>query len=290
MAYTSTMHRDDKPRSGTALGGLGAGWFELRKDGTFYNWNIFNNRPHGTGERFPLPHENMLFFIVRYEVEGEQPKMKLLQIDEGHMVAAILDHYYSFPWLTGVDRIDYEATFPFVRMKFTDAEMPVEIELEAFSPFIPHDVKNSALPSALFNFSVRSKTRKPVDVMLMASMRNGVGYDVEDKHHVTNVLRRKGARIVELTEGAMDETASSYGSQALASLAPDSTWYVGWEAAAPVLRGRHPQPRAAQLRRHRGPQQGQPEDGQAERHVRPLRHHRRVAEAEGARRLSTTPS
>ncbi len=242
MAYASAMHHDDRPRSGTALGGIGAGWFELRKDGTFYNWNIFNNRPHGTGERFPMPHENMLFFIVRYEVEGEHPQMKLLQIDEGHMVAAILDHYYAFPWLTGVDRIDYEATFPFVRMRFTDDDMPLEIELEAFSPFIPHDVKNSALPAALFNFRVRSKTNKPVDVMLMASMRNGVGYDVEDKFHVTNVLRRKGCRIMELTEGGMDETASSYGSQALASLSSDSTHYVGWEAPHPyyevVIRSR----------------------------------------------------
>jgi non-lysosomal glucosylceramidase len=242
VAYTTTMQRDDKARSGTALGGIGAGWFELGKDGIFHNWNIFNNRPHGTGGPFTMAHENMLFFIVRYEVEGERPQMKLMQIDEGHMVAAILDHYYAFPWLTGVDRIDYEATFPFVRMRFTDAEMPLEIELEAFSPFIPHDVKNSALPAALFDFTVRSKTRKPVDVMLMASMHNGVGYDVEDKFHVTSVRRRRGYRLFELAEGGMDELHSSYGSQALASLAADSTHYVGWEAPHPyyeiVIRSR----------------------------------------------------
>jgi len=193
MTYTEHMSRQDKPRSGIALGGLGAGWFELRKDGTFYNWNIFNNSPHGTGEPFTMPHENMLFFIVRYQVEGQYPQMKLLQIDEGYMVGAILNHYYAFPWMTGVDRIEYEASFPFARLKFLDAEMPLEVELEAFSPFIPHDVKNSALPAALFNFTIRSKTNKPVDVMLLASMHNGVGYDVEDKYHVTNVrLRRLG--------------------------------------------------------------------------------------------------
>jgi len=233
MTYTEHMSRQDKPRSGIALGGLGAGWFELRKDGTFYNWNIFNNSPHGTGEPFTMPHENMLFFIVRYQVEGQYPQMKLLQIDEGYMVGAILNHYYAFPWMTGVDRIEYEASFPFARLKFLDAEMPLEVELEAFSPFIPHDVKNSALPAALFNFTIRSKTNKPVDVMLLASMHNGVGYDVEDKYHVTNVRRRKNYRLIELTEGGMDETHSSYGSQALASLAPDSTYYVGWEALHP---------------------------------------------------------
>ena len=242
MTYTAHMSRQDRPRSGTALGGLGAGWVELGKDGIFTNWNIFNNSPHGTGEPFPMAPESMLFFIVRYEVEGEHPQMKLLQVDEGHMVAAILDHYYSFPWLTGVDRIEYEAAFPFVNMRFDDDEMPLEIEMEAFSPFIPHDVKNSALPAALFNFRVRSKIRKPVHVMLMASMHNGVGYDVQDKFHVTNVPRRRGYRLFELTEGGIDETQSSFGSQALASLSADSTHYVGWEATHPyyevVIRSR----------------------------------------------------
>jgi uncharacterized protein (DUF608 family) len=242
MAYATAMHRGDKPRSGTALGGLGAGWFELRQDGIFTNWNIFNNSPHGTGEPFPMSHENMLFFIVRYEVKGEHPQMKLLQVDEGYEVAAIPDHYYSFPWLTGVDRADYEAAFPFVTMRFSDDQMPLEIEMEAFSPFIPHDVKNSALPAALFNFTVRSKVRKPVDVMLTATMHNGVGYDVEDKFHVTNVRRRRGYRLFELTEGGIDEARSAWGSQALASLSADSTHYVGWEATHPyyevVIRSR----------------------------------------------------
>ena len=36
MAFVASMKREDKPRSGLALGGLGTGWFELRKDGCFY--------------------------------------------------------------------------------------------------------------------------------------------------------------------------------------------------------------------------------------------------------------
>ena len=35
-----------------ALGGIGAGWFELRHDGIMYDWNIFNNAPLGLGNRF----------------------------------------------------------------------------------------------------------------------------------------------------------------------------------------------------------------------------------------------
>lgn len=241
MPIRDGMHRLDKPRSGVALGGIGAGFTELRKDGVFYNWNIFNNRPLGSGEFFEMPEDSMLFFILRYEVEGEYPRMKLLQIHEGYRVAAIRNHYYAFPWLTGVQSTTYEAAFPFIRMTFGGEEMPLEVELEAFSPFIPHDVKNSALPTALFDFSVRSTCERPVDVMLMASMHNAVGYDVEEKYHVARAEERGGYKLVEVTED-MDESLASYGSQALASLAPDSTHYLGWEAVHPyyeiVIRNR----------------------------------------------------
>ena len=56
--------------------------------------------------------------------------------------------------------------------------MPFEVELEAFSPFIPHDVKNSSLPGAYFNFKVTSRSNKKVDVMLLGTLRNLVGFDV----------------------------------------------------------------------------------------------------------------
>ncbi|MGD8238949.1 MAG: GH116 family glycosyl-hydrolase, partial [Armatimonadota bacterium] len=227
------MERDDKPRSGIALGGIGAGSFELRQDGILRNWSIFNNYPLGTGEPLDWREDSMLFFVVRWEVEGEYPGMRILQVTEGYKVGAIQNHYYEFPWLTGVDRIEYEGRFPFVNMRFSDEQMPLDIELEAFSPFIPHDVKNSSLPAAIFNFTVTSRSEKPVHLMLMASMRNAVGYDVEDKYHLSNVLQREDHRLFEVTEGGMDESHSSFGAQVLASLAPDSTYYTGWEVHHP---------------------------------------------------------
>ena len=70
-------------------------------------------------------------------------------------------------------------------MKFSDPEMPFEIYLEAYSPFIPHDVKNSALPGAYFNFTIKSKGDKPVKVLLLTSLRNLAGYDQLDKYFIS---------------------------------------------------------------------------------------------------------
>jgi len=91
---------------------MGSGWFELRHDGKFYNWNIFNNEPYGTGPRLDVRAEHALFFIVRYHVQGEQPRLKILQIPDRHDVASVSAQLFAFPWLSGVEQIDYESVVP----------------------------------------------------------------------------------------------------------------------------------------------------------------------------------
>ena len=53
-----------------------------------------------------------------------------------------------------MDEIDYTASYPFAKLIFRDADMPVDAEMTAFTPFIPHAVKNSSLPAAVFDFRV----------------------------------------------------------------------------------------------------------------------------------------
>lgn len=231
MTYTTTMHRTCKPRSGITLGGIGTGGIELRQDGVFYNWHIFNNAPFATGPRLPFYEDGMLFFIIRYQVEGETPHMKLLQIESGYQVAAIASHptSYIFPWLSGVETIEYQAAFPFAWLRFQDGQMPIEVELEAFSPFIPHDVKNSSLPAVIFNFKIASKIRKPVDVMLMASLRHSAGYDQEIRAYQTTIHKGRDHRSLELGCSDLDPDLSTSGTLAIASLNPQTSYYAGWE-------------------------------------------------------------
>ena len=228
------------PRSGIALGGIGAGYCELCKNGKFYNWSIFNNVPKGSGPKFELkggghedPEDSMLFFIVRYEIEGQEPRLKLLQISEGLGEAAMTGIIYYHPWLSPVAQCEYSGRFPFVNMKFTDPDMPLVIELEAFSPFIPHDVKNSSLPAIYFDLKISSQINEPVDVMIMASLRNNVGYDTPERYFETELVEKPGYKLCGMTCGGMDTRASSYGTQAIASLNPQSSYYSGWEHRHP---------------------------------------------------------
>ena len=230
MAYKAEMKRDYRPRSGVALGGIGTGGIELRKDGLFYNWNIFNNYPFGTGKKLDYREDSMLFFTVRYQEQGKKPKMKLLQIEEGLEIGGIWSHpqQYIFPWLSGVDKVSYEATYPIVKLLFSDEEMPFEVEMTAWSPFIPGDVKNSSLPGVIFDFNLIPKSNNTIEVMIIASMRSAVGYDIKYKTHKNDVYNFEDGLVIEATCEGMDTSHSSFGYQALSSLSKQSSYYLGW--------------------------------------------------------------
>jgi len=237
---TEEYTAQDRVRSGIAHGGIGTGSVELRKDGQFYNWTIFNNQPLSTGPLFQLRtnpldswRESLQFFIVRYQEEGKEAKLKLLQLNQSLSEGAMESIDYYFPWMTAIEKIEYSARFPFTWITFTDSEMPLKIELEAFSPFIPNDVKNSSLPGVYFNFKITSLSEKNIKVMLVASQRNLVGYDVIEKYFVGELEERPGFKFFEQTAGGMDTTASSFGQMGMASVSDSSTYYIGWEHKHP---------------------------------------------------------
>lgn len=232
--------RADRVRSGIAIGGIGTGSLELRKDGQFYNWSIMNNWPLGTGEPIKVKshpsnfgEQSFFFFLVRYQEEGEQPQLKLLQLNnslsEGGMQS--IDYYY--PWMLAVEKIEYSACFPETRLTFSDPDMPFEIEMDALSPFIPGDVKNSSLPGAFFNFKIVPTGEKAVKVFLVASLRNLVGYDEIDKYFITRGHEGEGYKGFTMTCGGLDPEHSSAGEMGMLSLSDKSTYYLGWEHKHP---------------------------------------------------------
>ena len=238
--FIETFKAENRVRSGIAIGGLGTGSLELRKNGQFYNWTLFNNWPLGTGEpltekTFPRTssEDSYLFFLVRFQVEGEKPRLKLLQLNNSLSEGAIQGIDYYYPWMSVVEKIEYTARFPFTQMIFSDSDMPFDISLEVFSPFIPHDTKNSSLPGAYFNFTVLSKTEKKVTVFLIATLRNLVGYDVLDKYFLSTEYAGEGYKGFSMTCGGMDTLRSSWGKMGIFSMSGESTYYLGWEHRHP---------------------------------------------------------
>jgi len=117
MIYTDK----DRLSAGVPLGGIGAGKLEIDNRVKIINVTITNN--------FTKPIKTLLGFHIFIKPEGERGF--LFQRDSG---------LYRLKEFKG--EVIYEGLYPFVFIRGK------EIELEAFSPIILHDLKNSSLPAA----------------------------------------------------------------------------------------------------------------------------------------------
>ena len=139
------------------LGGLGAGSVALTGRGSLRAWQIFN----ACNPQALLPGS---FFAIRAEPEGGQVVSKVLQTDPIGKLPLIND-------------TEFGGEYPFGWLTYKDAQLPVLVRLEAYSPCIPMNVKDSGLPGAVFRFRVKNPGRKAVRVSLAGTCQNGVGFD-----------------------------------------------------------------------------------------------------------------
>lgn len=150
------------------LGGFGAGQVYLRGDGTLNPWQIVNN--FNANANAPGS-----FFALRAKAANGVAATRVLQLDAAGE---------AMP----VSGIEFSGEYPFAWVRYLEDELPVDIELEAFSPFIPLNTKDSGLPAVLFRFTMRNRTDKPVETSLLAAAPNLAGWDgygaIEDLRHV----------------------------------------------------------------------------------------------------------
>ena len=235
MPLVTSMHRSQLPRSGLALGGIGTGGFEIRQDGGFANWSLFNNAPRFAGPAFPYNPKHALFFKLWVRVENEHPRLVLLQIEDSHGVASLEDHeyHYIFPWLSAVDHIRTTASFPFADLEFEQDGLPLRVTLRAWSPFIPGKLRDSALPLACFDFEVTSTGSRPVEVQILAVARNTVAYDQPGRIYVNRRVREPGFSAALIEAAQTNPAAATTGALCLATASDHATAYLGWEHPHP---------------------------------------------------------
>jgi uncharacterized protein (DUF608 family) len=142
-------------RSAVPLGGLGSGTVELRADGSFGDWNIYNNSP-ASGPKIQI---DDTFFGLWMRQENAQPR-----------AAALRTHPPQ--GLPAVSQIDYAGAFPAARLRFSDPEFPVEATLYAYSEFHVRDSVASATPAAIFTFDLHNPSRQALEVSLLFTVRN----------------------------------------------------------------------------------------------------------------------
>jgi len=151
---------DQRWKSGVPLGGIGVGKIELMTDGSFGNFTNQHNwdRPYGWAKG--------AFAAVRAQ-SGDAPAVTRMLRLKG-------DSEY-----TGVDNIAHtrmQGWFPRAQVDYTDAALPVTVRLNAFSPLIAHDPKDSGLPIACLDYVVTNTSAKSVKATIALAWPNLLGW------------------------------------------------------------------------------------------------------------------
>lgn len=75
----------------------------------------------------------------------------------------------------GLPRFDegrFSARFPFARLDLHDDDLPLDVSIVAWNPFIPNDEDNSGLPVGGFEYTFRNTSKKPVEAVFSFNTRN----------------------------------------------------------------------------------------------------------------------
>ena len=214
--------------SGAPLGGIGTGFIELRPDGCFYKWLIFNagqwagNVPAGQTGVNPDMGPQSLQFLVRTQEQGkESPELRRLYLRPHE------NNLYSLAYAQDIESIDYDAWFPMTRLHYHDSTLPVRISATVFSPFFPGNARESATPGFNMVFTLENISNKPVDVSLLSLLDNPLATGHKQRQ-LNNTIRQNGATTtLAMTTKVDAENKTTLGSLCLSVTGGMRSWISG---------------------------------------------------------------
>jgi len=156
------------------MGGIGTGNFSIGARGEFRDWEIFNWP--GKGNYLPYT-----FFAIWAKSENSSSVAKILESEIQPPYNK--SHGFLNGELAGLPRLKSSTLIgkqPFVTVYFKDNELPCKVQLEAFTPFIPLNADDSGIPCAIIRYKVENPTNEVIDVSVIGSLANVVGFDGYD--------------------------------------------------------------------------------------------------------------
>ncbi len=220
------LHSTIQHTSGIPLGGIGTGSVEIRPDGLFHEWQIFNMgawSPHSPGgvRTEEVVHPEDLVFVLRVATSEGNVQIRYLALRES------LHDLYSTGWARSVQSIQFDGSFPLARLQYLDASLPVQVIAEVFSPFIPLDSRASGTPGFYVRFLVQNLSAEPVTVSLAGVIRNMVGIGQKDRQPRNLLQQVSVGTAVHLTATSLQPEHPSSGDMTFAACGGKISYITG---------------------------------------------------------------
>ena len=167
--------------------GIGTGQLYLCGDGTLGCWQIFNNARSNwvAGTNATYAHRGIAKpvdqgFVLCVQAGEDAPQARKLSKD-------------------GFPDVAFQGEYPIGVVRYAEEGLPVTVEMEAFSPFIPLNAKDSALPATIFHITVQNVSRQEVRVHVAGWLENAAGCEfgpLFDGMRKTRFLRENGTVVL----------------------------------------------------------------------------------------------
>ena len=167
------------------LGGFAAGNVKIASDGTLQHFSNVN-QPKETNVHMPncfwgisatpanAPAQTQSFVLASPQTFNDHT-CNLPPHEPAAVPRAAVHRLQQLP---GVQSFTLTGKYPIANLDYQIPTFPIQVSMEATSPCIPQDIKNSSLPTAIFTFTLTNPSKTTtMNVRLLQSQQNYIGWD-----------------------------------------------------------------------------------------------------------------
>ncbi len=196
---------------GMPVGGICTGQVYLGGDGQLWHWDIFNvamlNPGGGGGCRFYV---------------NPQAQQKRFENGFGLTIKQGDREFFRALNQTGFADIQFTGEYPIGKVSYKDRGLPVVVNLQAFSPFVPADADHSGMPLTVLEYTIKNTSDEELEVDMTGWLQNmscfltGKGKDGE---HANKIEKGDGyIRLNCKSENTNENSFADWGSMSLSLL------------------------------------------------------------------------
>ena len=166
-AFTGSYEGEYLNRVAFPVGGMGAGMFCVEGSGAISHMSV-RHRP----DLFNEPTMYATLHLKGIEngtkvLEGQSPEWKKFGLREAG--GGLRETSWGLPRF---EKASFNTSFPFAKIELRDKNLPVDVTLKAWSPFIPTDADNSSLPTGAIEYTFHNTGKEVIDAVFYYTSTN----------------------------------------------------------------------------------------------------------------------
>ena len=180
-AFNSPYEGQYLNRIAFPIGGIGAGMFCVEGTGAISHMSV-RHKPE-------IFNEPSLFAALA--IKGDKTKAKVLEgsVPDWKLFGQKGTGNGAAGTTFGLPRFEkavFKTSFPFATINLSDPKFPVEVEMTAWSPFIPTQEDDSSLPTGAIEYKFTNKSTENIEAVFSFNTKNFLAVEKTD-HSIKNI-------------------------------------------------------------------------------------------------------